>query len=237
MPQTIAFVSQTGNVMKTTIATAMGITLAAAGLKVLAVDFDSEHRDRGASIATWLEERRARHPDRPQLEVLTPRTAQEGLDGINRADIDIALLDCPSRATQASFLLAAGADFTILPQPPGAKDAILTLSTLHQMIAAGIQPERLAVILARTGSDAEAADYINWLHSANVGPINIISQHIPERPSYRNALARHLAITEAQPVSVRVQARRAIDALIEAFDYATTRTDIRPPAHYLQGAA
>ncbi|MFA5957048.1 ParA family protein [Hyphomicrobium sp.] len=237
MPQTIAFVSQTGNVMKTTIAAAMGITLAAAGLKVLAVDFDSEHRERGASIATWLDERRVKHPGRPQLEILTPRTAQEGLDGINRPEIDIALLDCPSRATKASFVLAADAHFTILPLPPGTKDATLTLSTIDQMLEEGIRPERLAVILTRTGSDAEARDYINWLRSANRGPINILTEHIPEQIAYRIALGRHLAITETPQVGVRVHARRAIDALIDAFDNATTRTDIPPAALDLRGAA
>ena len=44
--------------MKSTIAAAVGITLVVAGFSVLAVDLDPEHRDRGASLATWLEERR-----------------------------------------------------------------------------------------------------------------------------------------------------------------------------------
>ena len=222
MPLSIALVSQTGNVMKTTIAAALGLTLAAAGLDVLAVDLDPEHRARGASLATWLNERRERNPQRTQLDVATPSTAKEGVKLITESDVDVVLIDCPSRATEATFLIAANADFTILPLVPGEKDATLTISTFNQMILAGIDPNRLAIILTRTGSDAEANDYRNWLRSAGLGAAHIISDHVPERVAYRNALTRRLAITESQPVSVRVQARRAIDGLITAFEAVTT---------------
>lgn len=222
MPQSIAFVSQTGNVMKSTLAAAMGLTLAAAGLDVLAVDLDPEHRARGASLSTWLAERRERQPNRTQVEFVAPETANEALEEISHSAADIVLIDCPSRATEASFMIAAGVDFTIFPLVPGEKDATLTVSTITQMIAVGIDPARLAVILTRTGTDAEAADYRAWLTNIGLGPIRVIDPHIRERVAYRNALSRRLAITEAQPVSVRVQARRAVDALIDAFDQATT---------------
>ena len=231
MPQSIAFVSQTGNVMKTTLAAAMGLTLATAGLDVLAVDLDPEHRARGASLSTWLAERRERQPARTQIEFVAPQTANEALQEITQSPADIVIIDCPSRATEASFLIAASADFTILPLVPGEKDATLTVSTIAQMLSVGIDPARLAVILTRTGSDAEASDYRGWLTNMNLGPIHIIGQHIPERVAYRNALTRRLAITEAQPVSVRVQARRAVDALIDAFDQATTTA----PQQQLEG--
>lgn len=232
MPLSIAFVSQTGNVMKSTLAAAVGLTLATAGLSILAVDLDPEHRARGASLATWLSERRQRHPERAQIDVVAPQTAKEALQHITRSPADIVLIDCPSRATEASFLIAASADFTILPLVPGEKDAVLTLSTLSQLIATGIDPARLAVILTRTGSEAEAQDYRSWLAGAGL-PIHVIPAHIPERVAYRNALTRRLAITEAQPVSVRVAARRAVDALIETFDQATAT----PSPHPLEGAA
>jgi chromosome partitioning protein len=225
MPQSIAFVSQTGNVMKSTLAVAVGLTLATAGLDILAVDLDPEHRARGASLSTWLTERRQRHPDRTHIDVVAPETANEALHNITQSPSDIVIIDCPSRATEASFLIAASADFTILPLVPGEKDATLTVSTIAQMIAVGIDPARLAVIFTRTGTDAEASDYRGWLRNMNLGPIHIIGNHIPERVAYRNALTRRLAITEAQPVSVRVQARRAVDELIDAFDRATTKDD------------
>ncbi len=237
MPSTFAFISQTGNVMKSTIAAAVGVTLVDAGFRVLALDLDPEHRDRGASLATWLEERRERHPARTQVPVERPQTAREALAIMEETDAEIVLIDCPSRATEASALIAAGCDFTVVPLVPGEKDARLTTWTLDMLTDAGIDPRRLAVMLTRTGSDSEAEDYKRLIaaQSFGGGPINLVAAHIPERIAYRNALTRRLVITEAQPLSVGRAARKAVDALIDAY---TQATEIEHQAQkILQGAA
>lgn len=205
--------------MKSTIAAAVGVTLVDAGFSVLAVDLDPEHRDRGASLATWLEERAERHPSRTQLPVERPQTAREALAIIQETRAEIVLIDCPSRATEASALIAAGCDFTVLPLVPGEKDARLTTWTLDMLTDAGIDPRRLAVMLTRTGSDSEAEDYKRLIANQHFRglPVNLVTAHIPERIAYRNALTRRLVITEAQPASVGRAARKAIDALIEAY--------------------
>ena len=64
-------------------------------------------------------------------------------------------------------------------------------------------------------------------------PVNLVTAHIPERIAYRNALTRRLVITEAQPASVGRAARKAIDALIEAY-MRSTEIDT---AHTLEGVA
>lgn len=221
--------------MKSTIAAAVGVTLVDAGFSVLAVDLDPEHRDRGASLATWLEERRDRHPSRTQVPVERPQTAREALAIIEDAHAEIVLIDCPSRATEASTLIAAGCDFTVLPLVPGEKDARLTTWTLDMLTEAGIDPRRLAVMLTRTGSDSEAEDYKRLISSQLFAgmPVNLVTAHIPERIAYRNALTRRLVITEAQPASVGRAARKAIDALIEAY-MRSTEIDT---AHTLEGVA
>lgn len=221
--------------MKSTIAAAVGVTLVDAGFSVLAVDLDPEHRDRGASLATWLEERRDRHPTRTQVPVERPQTAREALTIIEDAQAEIVLIDCPSRATEASTLIAAGCDFTVLPLVPGEKDARLTTWTLDMLTEAGIDPRRLAVMLTRTGSDSEAEDYKQLISGQLFAgmPVNLVNAHIPERIAYRNALTRRLVITEAQPASVGRAARKAINALIEAY-MRSTEIDT---AHTLEGAA
>lgn len=205
--------------MKSTIAAAVGVTLVDAGFSVVAVDLDPEHRDRGASLATWLEERRERQPFRTQVPVERPQTARDALAIIEESRAEIVLIDCPSRATEASTLIAAGCDFTVLPLVPGEKDARLTTWTLDMLTEAGIDPRRLAVMLTRTGSDSEAEDYKRLISSQLFAgmPVNLVTAHIPERIAYRNALTRRLVITEAQPTSVGRAARKAIDALIEAY--------------------
>lgn len=223
MTSTFSFISQTGNVMKSTLAAAVGLTLVEAGFDVLAIDLDPEHRDRGASLATWLAERAERHPARTQLPIATPTSAGEALDLLYSSKAEIVLIDCPSRATEASALIAADSDFTVLPLVPGDKDARLTTWTLDMLTEAGVDPNRLAVMLTRTGSDTEAADYQRLIAAQTfVGrPVNVVPAHIPERIAYRNALTRRLAVTEAQPTSVGRVARQAVDALIDTYLKAT----------------
>ena len=82
MTVSIALISQTGNVMKTTLAAALAIRFAADDVNTVILDLDREHHLRGASIADWFEERRRLHADRPAPIVTTPNSAQEALDSM-----------------------------------------------------------------------------------------------------------------------------------------------------------
>ncbi len=45
----------------------------------------------------------------------------------------------------------------------------------------------------------------------------MIDAVVPERTAYRNAIGKGLTILEAQPVSVRRDARGVVNAIIEAY--------------------
>ena len=109
-PSIIAFVSQTGNVMKTTLAAAVGVALGEAGIPTLAIDLDKEHRALGASLETWAAERATSHPDRVQLDVRPADTAEEALALARTSGRQIVIIDCPSRATAATAHIAGAAD-------------------------------------------------------------------------------------------------------------------------------
>jgi cellulose biosynthesis protein BcsQ len=68
-PPLLAFVSQTGNVMKTTLAAATAIELIKSGADITVLDLDREHRELG-SLATWAADRTTYQPSRAQLTVL-----------------------------------------------------------------------------------------------------------------------------------------------------------------------
>lgn len=241
MPQSqgasiIAFVSQTGNVMKTTLAAALGVALGEAGISTLAIDLDKEHRALGASLETWATERASRHPSRTQLEVRAAASAEEALALARTATHQIVIIDCPSRATAATAHIAEAADFVVLPLVPGVKDAALTLVTIGRIIMAGVRADRLAVVLTRIGTEAEVRDHQSWLRGTLVcgQEIQVIDAAIPERTAYRNALGRGLTILEAQPVSVRRDARAAVNGLIEAYMIAIGAA---VPSDSMKGAA
>jgi cellulose biosynthesis protein BcsQ len=226
-PSIIAFVSQTGNVMKTTLAAALGVALGEAGIAALAIDLDKEHRALGASLATWAADRAINHPDRVQLEVKPADTAEEALLLARSSGRLIVIVDCPSRATAATAHIAAAADFVVLPLVPGVKDAALTLITIGRIIMAGVSAERLAVVLTRISTEAEARDHQTWIKATPVcgHEVRVIEATVPERTAYRNAIGKGLTILEAQPVSVRRDARAAVNGLIESYMEITSGTE------------
>ncbi len=236
-PSIIAFVSQTGNVMKTTLAAAVAVALGEAGIPTVAIDLDREHRALGASLETWAADRRVRHPERVQIEVEAAETAEEALQLARRSGREMAIIDCPSRATAATALIAGAADFVVMPLVPGVKDAALTVVTVGRIIMAGVRADRLAVILTRVSTEAEARDHHAWLRATPVcgQEIRVIDAVVPERTAYRNAIGKGLTILEAQPVSVRRDARAAVNGIIEAYMEASGASGGRETAQ--RGAA
>lgn len=227
----IAFVSQTGNVMKSTLCAAVGVQLNGAGLTTIAVDLDPEHRALGASLSSWAHDRRSQQPLRDPLDVIDADTAKEALAIALAADADIVLIDCPSRASEATTHIVNAADFVILPIVPGKKDAVLTMVTIGRLLQAGVRHDRLAVILTRTASKPEAADMAHWLRAAQIGDhtITVIDAAIPERIGYRTAVAKGLAITEASHPELRKPAVAAVEAIIDAYLTATGLADTPAP--------
>lgn len=236
-PSIIVFVSQTGNVMKTTLAAALGIAMAEAGISVMAIDLDTEHRALGASLETWTTERESSQQERVQLEVTAAETAEQALRIAHASAHQIVIIDCPSRATAATAHIASAADFVVLPLVPGVKDAALTVVTIGRILTAGVRADRLAIVLTRTSTEAEARDHQTWIRNTPIygHEVRVLDAVIPERTAYRTAIGKGLTILEAQPASVRRDARAAVNGLIEAYMDATSAPDSTHASH--RGAA
>ncbi len=218
-PPLLAFVSQTGNVMKTTLAAATAIELVKSGADIAVLDLDREHRELG-SLATWAADRAAFQPARPQLLVQTADSKKEAIQLIYDAyDKRVVILDCPSRASDATAAIAAMSTLTVFPLVPGKKDSYLTLATMHKVIAEGVAPEQLAIVLTRCQTQAEIRDLIAWLldNSPYSKQFAVITPALLEKPAYRNAIARGLSITEVPQLQLRTTARSVINAIISRF--------------------
>jgi len=229
MPQLITFVSQTGNVMKTTLAAATAIELVKQEIPVLAVDIDKEHRKLG-SLATWAEDRKQLQPNRDQLTVKTRDDANAAFEKILASNDDtVIILDCPSRASKATKAVSAAADLVVFPIVPGKKDAHLSLSTIHWLIEPSkhpnvsdgdedlVDPKRIAIVLTRCMTAYEVSDLKQWLKDSSPysNDFTIISPALMEKPSYRKAIGKGLAITEAQPFSLQLPARAVVNGIID----------------------
>lgn len=104
----IAFVSQSGNVMKSTLATAMGLEAVHNGINVAVADLDTEHR----TIDGWITQRKE-YGIEPVFPHFTSNHADEALSGFN--DQTLGIIDAPSRATEATVKIAKQADLVIQP--------------------------------------------------------------------------------------------------------------------------
>lgn len=219
----LAFISQSGNVMKTSLAAATAAEFAKTpDLKILAVDLDHEHRKQG-SLTKWDKLRTAYHPERERFDIASPDTVAEAISIINAArDYDAIILDCPSRATRATVALAEDVDLVVMPMTPTDKDMDLTIETASMIAHAGIPLTRFAAVLTRCRTKAAVRDYQSALADKNINDIRghhmfVVPHAIMEMESYTLAMNRGLSITEASTASLRTQAKLAVNAIIDRF--------------------
>jgi cellulose biosynthesis protein BcsQ len=104
----IAFVSQSGNVMKSTLVTAMALEAVHNDLKVKVADLDNEH----CTIVEWVSQR-LEYGIEPVFDYFSPNSAGEVLKGFS--DESLCIIDAPSRATEATLKIASKANLVVQP--------------------------------------------------------------------------------------------------------------------------
>jgi chromosome partitioning protein len=140
---TIAFITQKGGAGKTTLAASLAVAAAAAGEKVIALDFD-----RQASLVGWGKRRAtAAAPNgvivEPfEIERLTRLTAI--IEGLAEAGFTIAIFDTAGADSTGVRLLAEAVDFCLLPARPTRLDVEATATTFR---AAYLAKRKAAFVL------------------------------------------------------------------------------------------
>lgn len=104
----IVFVSQSGNVMKSTLATAMALEAVHNKLSVKVADLDNEHR----TIEEWIEQREE-YGIEPIFDYFSPNSADEALKGFDNENL--CIIDAPSRAATATLRISEKADLVVQP--------------------------------------------------------------------------------------------------------------------------
>ena len=188
---TIAFVSQSGSVMKSTLATVTALEAMKNDIDVAVADLDVENR----TITSWLKQRKE-FGIAPLFKIYTVNTAKEALNCFSNEQL--CIIDAPSRATSATIEIALNVDLIIQPTTPGKKDMDLAIETFLQLIKKGVPMEKLSFVITRIGSESEfhkAIQYLNYTKIDNKN-IRILSSAIWEKVSYRATINDGLAITE-----------------------------------------
>lgn len=202
----VAFLSQKGGVAKSTLARAVAIEAARAGLSVRIADLDVSqgsqvdwHRDRLAS---------ALEPSPPvQLHGNLPNAMAYA------EQVDLLIIDGPAKADADTLAIARAADLVVLPSGASLDDLRPAVRVGNSLLKAGIPASRLIYALTRISTDAEADAARAYLVAATY---LVASGYLPERPAYRLAQNSGRAVTETQYTSLRTVAVRLVQSIIDA---------------------
>lgn len=206
----IAFISQAGNVGKTALATALACDAIKNKLSTAIMDLDIEHR----SATQWAKQRAALGI-KPAIPVKSLDTASAALNQIKGEGLQI--IDCPSRATEATTIIGANVDLLVIPVPPGKKDADLQLTAIKRLNDQGIPVQRCLMVMTRQESDAETRRIRRYIQGAKVNgqSVRTLPQILPEKLSYRAAIDDGYTILETPYKSLNTTAQKVVRAIME----------------------
>lgn len=199
----VGFVSQKGGTGKSTLARALGAVVAAAGLNVRIADLDPQQN----TVLKW-EKLRQENSTTPALTVEAFATAAEAI--ASAKDDELLIIDAPAHANRGTLEIAQAA--TLIVQPSGASIDDLRPAVLlfHELVEAGIHPERLAVALCRILTDAEERMARAYIAKA---AYDVLPGCIPERAAYREAHNRGQAVTETTHKALNQRVEELMEGL------------------------
>jgi chromosome partitioning protein len=153
------------------------------------------------------ERARERNDAGPPCEVVAYATAREAI--AKSGDVDLLIIDTPSRTSQATVEIARQSHLVVQPTGPSADDLVPTILTFHELVKEGVPKDRLVAAICRVLSEGEEATIRAYVEAAGY---QTLAGAIPERTAYREAQNRGHAISETR--SAQLNAR--VDALMEA---------------------
>ena len=181
--RSIVFLSQKGGSGKTTLAVHIVVAAKASRERVILIDTDPQ-----ASATAW---RQVRTEEYPVVEKATATTLARVLERAERDRATLAVIDTAPHATPGVDVIAASADFLLIPCRPSAFDLAAVASSVQVAKAAG---KPAAFILnacdARAPEVAEARDVLTG-HAIPVAPIDI-----GHRRAFSRAISSGRAVTE-----------------------------------------
>lgn len=208
----ISFISQTGNIGKSVLATALAVESINNKLPVAIADLDHEHR-----TSLEIQQDRTSSGIEPIFKVYTPETAKEALTCFKNED-KLQIIDCPSRASKATIEVSKKSDLIVQPTTCSKKDMDRCIETFYTLSANNIPVDKMLIVINRVGTEAEyrrALDYLNQVEIEGQ-KIPIVSTCIYEKQNYRNALNDGFSIIETASQSLNEVAKSVVHQILSA---------------------
>jgi chromosome partitioning protein len=208
MAAILALCSQKGGVSKSTLAQAIAVEAAKAGLAAKIADLDP-----GQSCSVdWGRDRIAAGIE-PAIAVQLYPSVKAALADIH--DIDLLVIDGPARADAETLEIARAVDLLVQPSGPSLADLRPGVRTFNSLVKKGVDKRKLLFVLGRMGTEAEAEEARAYVLEAGY---RCAPGYIPERTAYRVAQNSGLSITELRGrhlAHLRSQAEALISAVVE----------------------
>lgn len=202
----VAFASQKGGVGKSTLARALAVEAARAGLASRLADLDVNQ----GTLGEWQRDRLAAGLSPSPPVQLHPSLG----DALSYAgQVDLLVVDGPARADRDTLVLAQKSDLVVLPSGASLDDLRPAVRVANSLRRAGIPPQRLLFVLTRISTEAEARAAQDFIREAEY---RVAIGYLPERPSYRAAQNMGRAVTEAPHAGLRAIAERLVQEIIDA---------------------
>jgi cellulose biosynthesis protein BcsQ len=208
----ISFISQTGNIGKSVLATALAVESVNNGLPVAIADLDHEH----LTSHEILQDRKNAGIE-PIFTVYTPETAKEALSCFKEGD-KLKIIDCPSRASKATIEVSKKSDLVVQPTTCSKKDMDRCIETFYTLSEHNISVEKMLIVINRVGTEAEYRRALGYLKQVQIEgkTIPIVSTCIYEKQNYRNALNDGFSIIETASPSLNEVARSVIHQILSS---------------------
>lgn len=188
--KTIAFVTQKGGAGKTTLAASVAVAAAESGEKVVALDLDPQ-----GSLAAWGDDRDRDTVAIDKLDDERLARLPSILEGLERAGMTLAVLDCPGIANTATNAAIAAADLCLLPTRPTRLDIRASKPTVQALLGLK-RPFAFVLNQCPPGPrNSRASEAAQGLHLMGV----LAEPFMATRADYQDSVASGLGVTEYAP--------------------------------------
>ena len=207
MPYTIAMVAQKGGVGKSTLARMIAVEAAKGGLRTTIADLDTQQ----STCVQWSV-RRARSGLRPLIRAEPFNSVDIAL--LDAADYDLYVFDGAPHSSVETRRACLASDLVIIPTSEGLDDLEPSVLLANNLLQEGVSPERIAFALCITSDSVrEISGAREYLAQT---PYRVLDGEIPFRASFKAAMDRGKAITEASFPTLRKRADAMAQSIIDA---------------------
>lgn len=198
MAAIIAFISQKGGVGKSTLARALASETSQQGIKTLLADLDPQQ----TTSYQWSQIKK-------QVKSLVFNIPNQIWSLTNQ--YELIVIDGPAHTSSATKEIAQKADLIIQPVGSSRDDLIPAVKEFNALAKAGIDKQKLVLVLTRLSTDKEAIAIKNYLIPTGY---QFTENYIFEKSSYKTVQNEGKSIVDSSYHTLREQAKKLIEELL-----------------------